>query len=656
MAPAMDLIRNLPRRGIVPEDLIQKLLLDDPPNTNLQAFLRGLEHARRDNRLRSSRTLFETCYNAARQGDAVAQISLAILYASGQDAPQSNTEALRWLREVAQKKAVRAQFNLGLIHSTKEDDRSHSAASSILFRLAVDNRDFDVQHSLGIVDLEGPEDDDEVHSYIEHLKRESNAGNVNAQYDLAALHETGWGVSKDPEISAHLYRKAASSGHVRAQINLAFSLATGLGIQKNENEAMVWIESASRHDPKIELLRQLFLRFGGHDVGIKDEEEANRIFLFLQSEGLFRSFITLYDPSLNHRLNCSVPNTVQVAKRYSLAASQGEPFAQVQLAHLYATGVGVPQDHSRAAGWYERAARRGSPIACFRLAVMYESGKGVKQSPSVAAKWYFHAAKLGHQVSMFNLSFLYCMGEGVVRNDRKAIDWLTKVGIDGISRSIFDVGQQYEYGQGLSQDHSQALELYHLAASMGCVHAQSRLGTKYFLGHGVDQDLTQAVEWYALADRNGCSIAAQNLELAFEECCGIPNWMSYAIRWDPHRLRSMQPGGPFRTSNIELYWMGRLYERGLVVHQDYEYAVKFLYLALKNGNDLALDRLKWLCESGRLDGIKLKKDYTWMDKRLSSNLRVGLGAGAVLEETLLDLIDAPAAESESSRSASRRPM
>ena len=60
-------------------------------------------------------------------------------------------------------------------------------------------------------------------------------------------------------------------------------------------------------------------------------------------------------------------------------AEQGYAGAQHNLALMYYSGHGVPQDYGEARRWYRRAAEQGDANAQFNLGFMYYSGHGVPQ-------------------------------------------------------------------------------------------------------------------------------------------------------------------------------------------------------------------------------------------------------------------------------------
>ena len=72
-------------------------------------------------------------------------------------------------------------------------------------------------------------------------------------------------------------------------------------------------------------------------------------------------------------------------------AEQGDAYAQYNLAELYKTGKGVPQDQDQASIWYRLSAEQGHPFAMYQLGV-YLSRKG---DYSTASMWLTIAAGSG---------------------------------------------------------------------------------------------------------------------------------------------------------------------------------------------------------------------------------------------------------------------
>ena len=76
-------------------------------------------------------------------------------------------------------------------------------------------------------------------------------------------------------------------------------------------------------------------------------------------------------------------------------AEQGNAAAQFNLARLYVTGTGVPQDEAdaEAARWYRLAAAQGHAGAQHNLGLKYDTGIGVPEDDAEAVRWYRLAAE-----------------------------------------------------------------------------------------------------------------------------------------------------------------------------------------------------------------------------------------------------------------------
>ena len=87
----------------------------------------------------------------------------------------------------------------------------------------------------------------------------------------------------------------------------------------------------------------------------------------------------------------STPETAAVVT----AAERGDPEAQVKLAGMYATGVGVAKDRRQAVAWYRKAAERGNASAQNTLGLLYAHGTVVPKDLPHAVAWYRKSAERG---------------------------------------------------------------------------------------------------------------------------------------------------------------------------------------------------------------------------------------------------------------------
>ena len=164
---------------------------------------------------------------------------------------------------------------------------------------------------------------------------------------------------------------------------------------------------------------------------------------------------------------------------FQRGAEAGDPQAELEVAIIYAKGLGVAQDYATSATWFRAAAEHGLARAQYDLGVLYERGRGVKVDFTEAANWYQKAAQAGYRLAQYNLAVCY-----------------TK-------------------GQGIRQDPAEAAIWYRRAAVQGVVQAMINLGTIYTRGEGVAVSLVDAYAWYVAAGRRDSSEAAQHAQELF---------------------------------------------------------------------------------------------------------------------------------------------
>lgn len=76
---------------------------------------------------------------------------------------------------------------------------------------------------------------------IAELRTAAQAGDADAQYELAEVYRMGRGVTADPEAAIMWYRRAATKGHARASDELGFTLFA----HGERREAIPYIEKAA---------------------------------------------------------------------------------------------------------------------------------------------------------------------------------------------------------------------------------------------------------------------------------------------------------------------------------------------------------------------------------------------------------------------------
>ena len=91
----------------------------------------------------------------------------------------------------------------------------------------------------------------------------------------------------------------------------------------------------------------------------------------------------------------SRPRNARQHREKTQAASQNHAKARCNLGIMFASGIGVQRDDSKAARYYLAAATGGVPRAMFDLAVLYARGRGVLKDDVAAVAWCERAGSDG---------------------------------------------------------------------------------------------------------------------------------------------------------------------------------------------------------------------------------------------------------------------
>ena len=91
----------------------------------------------------------------ANQGDAIAQYTLGVMYATGQGVPQDSAQAVKWLRLAADQGDAWAQYNLGYMYDIGQGVPQDYTQALKWLRLAADQGNALAQHNLGLMYAKG---------------------------------------------------------------------------------------------------------------------------------------------------------------------------------------------------------------------------------------------------------------------------------------------------------------------------------------------------------------------------------------------------------------------------------------------------------------------------------------------------------------------
>ena len=143
----------------------------------------------------------------------------------------------------------------------------------------------------------------------------------------------------------------------------------------------------------------------------------------LAQDGDTRSMLGMAYMRLNPEQESYDP--AQAVDWLTRAAEAGSAEAQFELAKLYETGIGVPQDDARSLELYRMSADQDFADAINDLGFLhYQGGVGLRQDPLTALKFFERAANLRHPQAMFNFAALFDDGVVVGKSPQDAARYL----------------------------------------------------------------------------------------------------------------------------------------------------------------------------------------------------------------------------------------
>ena len=173
----------------------------------------------------------------------------------------------------------------------------------------------------------------------------AEAGDRNAQADLANLVLRGAGDPEDLVRTGRWFEEAAASGDLVAAFNFGVCLAEGMGVQRDERQAAQWLRRAA---DGVVTAQYWYAR------------------MLLEGRGV-------------------TPTPRRPAPGWQRAAKAGMVDAQVAIAEMMVNGRGGPRDQEAALSWFEKAAEKGHVGAMFAMGALKSGGHDRGARPSGGA-------------------------------------------------------------------------------------------------------------------------------------------------------------------------------------------------------------------------------------------------------------------------------
>ena len=266
---------------------------------------------------KSYKDALENYRNLADAGNSEAMFRTAEMYLSGLGTVKNSSKGLKYLRMAAEKGSVRAEVKLGLLYFAPSGESRTCVEHNYLL----------------------------AREWLEKAEKEPEA-----LLALGTIYQRGLGVPKD-EVRAQNYfdewmrgyMLKAEQGDPEAQYQMGLYFSDGLHHAANDELAIKWYEKSAAQDyvKALEALGSIYT-LGGASIKPNPEKAAE----------VFRHLVRIYETN----------------------ARNGDTDALLALGDIYQSGVGIPQDYSKAVGYLILAIEKNSPVAMLTLADLLDAG------------------------------------------------------------------------------------------------------------------------------------------------------------------------------------------------------------------------------------------------------------------------------------------
>ena len=195
------------------------------------------------------RKAMEMHLKAAEQGDAQAQLHLALFYSWDhiwKIGVKDDVKAAEWCRKAAEQGHAEAQGLLGLYYESGRGVEKDAAKAVEWYRKSAEQGHAEAQCSLGVCYGNGRGVEKDEAKAVEWFRKAAEQGDAEAQCCLGVCYGNGRGVEKDAAKAVEWYAKAAKRGHAGAQYRLGVCYANGIGVEKDEAKASEWYSKAAK--------------------------------------------------------------------------------------------------------------------------------------------------------------------------------------------------------------------------------------------------------------------------------------------------------------------------------------------------------------------------------------------------------------------------
>ena len=188
----------------------------------------------------------ENLKKVAKQGHAIAQFNLAVMYDRGAGVAKNPSKLVYWSKQAALQGYVPAQFNLALMYERGAGVAKNPSKAAYWYEKAALQGYVPAQFNLALMYYNGEEVTKDLSKTAYWFEQAALQDHSNAQFYLGVKYFEGEGITENLSKAIYWLEQAANQGHSDAQFNLGVIYYYGEGV-KDLSKAAYWLKKAEGH-------------------------------------------------------------------------------------------------------------------------------------------------------------------------------------------------------------------------------------------------------------------------------------------------------------------------------------------------------------------------------------------------------------------------
>lgn len=161
------------------------------------------------------------------------------------EAPSDPQQLAAWLEQRVKNGDAVAQYRLGVLYALGDGVTQDYQRAATLFKTAAEEGVTEAEYNIAVMYAEGLGTPRDPNQAVFWYRKAAAQGSASAAFNLGVAYSNGVGVERSMEQAAQWFRRAAEGGVVNAQFNIGLLYERGDGVSPSQVEAYAWYAAAA---------------------------------------------------------------------------------------------------------------------------------------------------------------------------------------------------------------------------------------------------------------------------------------------------------------------------------------------------------------------------------------------------------------------------